>query len=133
MNVKHGRISVYAIEYHIVFVTKYRRKVIEDDIKDDLYKALENICKKNKTYQIQVINGKADHVHLLVTTNPQQSIPVMIKQLKGSSAKTILATHPELKEKLWDGHFWSPTYFIATVSENTESQIEEYIESQDDR
>jgi putative transposase len=133
MNVKHGRTSVYAIEYHIVFVTKYRRKVIEDDIKDDLYKALENVCKKNKTYQIQVINGKADHVYLLVTTNPQQSIPVMIKQLKGSSAKTILATHPELKEKLWGGHFWSPTYFIATVSENTESQIEEYIESQDDR
>ena len=57
----------------------------------------------------------------------------MIKQLKGSSAKTILAAHPEIKDKLWGGHFWSPTYFIATVSENTEDQIKDYIESQGDQ
>ena len=133
MHVEHSRTSVYAIEYHIVFVTKYRRKVIADDIKEDLYSALVNICKKNKTYQLQTINGEADHVHLLITTNPRQSIPVMIKQLKGASARTILATHPEIKQHLWGGHFWSPTYFIATASENTEQQIKEYIATQDER
>ena len=133
MQVEHSRTSVYAIEYHVVFVTKYRRKVITGDIKDDLYLALANVCKKNKTYQLQAINGEADYVHLLITTNPRQRIPVMIKQLKGSSAKTILSAHPEIKQHLWGGHFWSPTYFIATVSENTEQQIKEYIETQNER
>lgn len=133
MEVEHSRTSVYAIEYHIVFVTKYRRKVIAGDIKEDLYQALANVCRKNKTYRIEAINGEEDHVHLLITTNPRQSIPVMIKQLKGSSAKTILAAHPEIKQQLWGGHFWSPTYFIATVSENTEQQIKDYIETQGDR
>ena len=133
MEVQHGRTSVYALEYHIVFVTKYRRKVITDAVKQDLYKALADVCKKNKTYQLQAINGEEDHVHLLITTTPRQDIPVMIKQLKGSSARTMFARHPKLKGQLWGGHFWSPTYFIATVSDNTEKQIREYIASQGDR
>ena len=134
MEIQHSRTTVYAIEYHLVFCTKYRRKVItQGPIRDDLYNILHNICKKHKTYKIETINGEDDHVHLLITTNPRQNIPTMVKQLKGSSARTLMTQHPEIMDKLWGGHLWSPTYFIATASENTETQIQEYIESQGEK
>jgi putative transposase len=57
----------------------------------------------------------------------------MIKALKGVSARLLLKEFPELKEKLWGGHLWNPSYFIATVSENTEEQIKQYILSQKEK
>ena len=133
MKIQHDRTSVHALEYHIVFCTKYRRKAITETVRNDLYDVLRDIAKKNKTYSIEEINGEEDHVHLLVSTNPRQNIPIMIKQLKGASARTILTKHPEIKNMLWGGHFWSPTYFIATVSDNTDNQIKDYIASQGTR
>lgn len=53
--------------------------------------------------------------------------------MKGTSSRYLFKYHPEIREKLWDGHLWSPSYFIATVSENTEQQIRDYIQSQKER
>jgi putative transposase len=57
----------------------------------------------------------------------------MIKALKGVSARLIMKEFPLLKKRLWGGHLWSPSYFIATVSENTEEQIRNYIQSQKEK
>ena len=71
-----------------------------------------------------------DHIHILIDCKPQHYIPNMIKALKGVSARLLLKDYPELKTKLWRGHMWNPSYFVATVSENIEMQIREYINSQ---
>ena len=68
-----------------------------------------------------------DHVHLLVDCSPQHYIPTLVKVLKGNTARRLFVQHPELKQQLWDGHLWNPSYFVATVSESTAQQIEEYI------
>lgn len=60
-------------------------------------------------------------------------LPDIIKALKGVSARLLLKQYPELKKQLWDGHLWNPSYFVATVSENTEEQIRNYINSQKER
>jgi len=58
----------------------------------------------------------------------------MLKALKGVSARLLMKQYgDELKSKLWGGHLWNPSYYIATVSENTESQIRQYIQNQKER
>ena len=65
--------------------------------------------------------------------NPQHFIPNILKIFKGISARKLFLKHPEIKNKLWNGHLWNPSYFVATVSENTEEQIKRYIQTQKER
>jgi putative transposase len=90
-----------------------------------------------------------DHVHVLVSATPQHTIPNIVKMLKGISARKLFLKFPQLKKKLWGGessavlgspqeeqlanpkgHLWNPSYFVSTVSENTEAQVKKYIENQ---
>ena len=65
-----------------------------------------------------------------IRCTPQHYIPTIIKILKGTSARHLFMFHPDLRKSLWGGHLWNPSYFVATVSDNTTAQIEEYIRSQ---
>ena len=130
MEVTHGRGYVYSIQYHIVWCVKYRHKVITEQIEDKLIEILNKIADDNG-FQILECNADKDHIHLLVNCSPQHYIPDMIKALKGVSARILMKEFgEELKKKLWGGHLWNPSYFVATVSENTEEQIRKYIQNQ---
>lgn len=131
MEVKHGRGYVYAIEYHIVWCVKYRRNVLEGEIAHYLKELLKEIAIKYD-FKVESLEVVSDHVHVLVSATPQQTIPSIVKYLKGISARKLFIKFPQIKTKLWGGHLWNPSYFAATVSENTESQIKKYIESQND-
>ena len=142
--VHYGRGYVYSIQYHIVWCVKYRHKILSDKIKQTLVELLHKIATENG-FVIQEINGDLDHIHLLIGCNPQHYIPDIIlvtsvmskdaiaKALKGVSARLLFKQYPELKKQLWGGHLWNPSYFVATVSENTEEQIRNYINSQKER
>lgn len=130
MQVTYGRGYVYSIEYHIVWCVKYRRKIINERIEQSLIHILNNIADDNG-FQILEANTDQDHVHLLVSCSPQHYIPNIIKALKGVSARLLMKEYGDnLRNQLWGGHLWNPSYFIATVSENTEIQIREYIQKQ---
>lgn len=118
--VKHGRGYVYSIQYHIVWCVKYRRKVLIDNIDTRLKEMLHQIATDNG-FTISEIESDCDHVHLLIDCTPQHSIPSMIKALKGVSARLLSKEFPQLKKKLWGDHLWNPSYFVATVSEQTEA------------
>ena len=129
-DVTHGRGYVYSIKYHVVWCVKYRHKVLTGDIEKSLRRLLYKIADDN-TFQIEEYNSDEDHVHLLLNCKPQHYIPNMIKALKGVSARLLMKEHGEsLRVKLWGGHLWGPSYFISTVSENTEAQIKAYIQKQ---
>ena len=127
--INKGRGYVYYIRYHIVFVVKYRHKVIEGPIEAWLKQMLQSLAKAHG-FQIITMETMPDHVHLLLDCSPQHFIPDLVKGLKGNTARFLFKEHPELKKKLWGGHFWNPSYFVATVGENTEAAVREYIESQ---
>ena len=127
--VTYGRGYVYSIKYHIVWCTKYRHKVLVNEIDDKLKEIIERIANDNN-FTIEEMETDLDHIHLLISCSPQHYIPNLIKALKGVSARLLFKEFPELKNKLWGGHLWNPSYFVATVSENTEEQIREYIKSQ---
>ncbi len=125
-----GRGYVYSIQYHLVWCVKYRHKVLSGDIDERLKELLYKIALDNK-FAIKEIETDLDHVHLLIECSPQHYIPDMLKALKGVSARLLMKEFGVvLKKKLWGGHLWNPSYFVATVSENTESQIREYIQNQ---
>lgn len=129
MQVKHGRGYVYAIEYHIVWCVKYRHGVLSGRIADTL-KELLNATAAEYGFGIEALEVMPDHVHVLVSATPQQSIPTIVKMLKGISARRMFQRHPELKTQLWGGHLWNPSYFVSTVGETNEAQVRSYIEDQ---
>lgn len=129
----HGRGYVYSIQYHIVWCVKYRHKILSNKIESRLKEILDKIANDNG-YKIITINGDLDHIHMLIECTPQHYIPDIIKALKGVSARLLMKEYgDELKNKLCGGHLWNPSYFIATVSENTEEQIKNYIKSQKEK
>lgn len=128
--IKSGRGYVYSIQYHIVWCVKYRNKIITPKIEKSLIEILQKIASDNE-FSIVEVNTDLDHIHLLIDCKPQHYIPNIIKALKGVSARLLMLEYNvELKKKLWGGHLWNPSYFIATVSENTEEQIKNYIKNQ---
>ncbi|WP_373306745.1 IS200/IS605 family transposase [Lederbergia ruris] len=127
--VKRGRGYVYSIQYHVVWCVKYRHKVLTGDIDVRLRELLHQIATDNG-FTISEMETDCDHIHLLIDCTPQHSIPTMIKALKGVSARLLFKEYPVLKKKLWGGHLWNPSYFVATVSENTGEQIRQYIQNQ---
>lgn len=130
--ITHGRGYVYSIQYHIVWCVKYRHKVLKGNIEEKLKELLYEIANENN-FTIITMGTNLDHIHLLIDCSPQHFIPDMIKALKGVSARRMFQYYPELKKKLWGGHLWNPSYFVATASENTREQIEKYINTQKER
>lgn len=130
MNIHYGRGYVYALEYHVVWCVKYRHKVIDEKIKSSLERLLRKIAQDNK-FEILEYNTDLDYVHLLISLSPQHSIPNLMKAMKGVSARMLMKQYGNtLKKKLWGGHLWNPSYYIATVSDRTEEQISRYIQEQ---
>lgn len=127
--VHHGRGYVYSIQYHIVWCVKYRHDVLVNQMETDIKTIIQAIAVENDI-KIKEMETDKDHIHLLIECKPQHYIPNIIKAFKGVSARLLFKLHPELKKRLWGGHLWNPSYFVATVSENTKEQIRSYIQSQ---
>ena len=103
---------------------------LKDVIKDDFISIVTKICNDND-FELVEINTDEDHVHLLLGLSPQDSIPVVMKTLKGVSARLLNAKHRDLIQKhLCGERIWSPSYYIATTSDNLKENIIKYIKSQ---
>ena len=108
---------------------KYRRKILYEEIEQYVKELLYTIAEDNNV-EILEMETDQDHVHLLISCTPQHFIPSVIKVFKGVTARRLFIQFPHLKRKLWGGHLWNPSYFVATVSENTEEQVRGYIQNQ---
>ena len=128
-DVIHGRGYVYSLQYHIVFVTKYRKPVFTGEIRQDVIAYLIQTMADLGMIAL-AMEVMPDHVHILADCKPQLRLSDAIKILKGNTARWLFLKHPKIKRQLWGGHLWNPTYFVATVSERTLQQIQEYINSQ---
>jgi putative transposase len=128
----YGRGYVYSLQYHIVWCTKYRKKVLSNGIDDDI-KGYLNELAKEYSFSILAMEVMPDHIHILVDCKPQFFPSDMIKILKGNTARWLFMKHPELKKQLWGGHLWNPSYCIVTVSDRSFEQVKHYIDSQKER
>ena len=127
--VTHGRGYVYSLQYHLVWCTKYRKKVFKDGIEDEVEKHIRETT-EDLQMKIVAMEIMPDHIHLLVDCKPQLRLSDAIKVLKGNTARWLFLEHPELKESLWGGHLWNPSYFAASVSDRSTEQVTNYIKNQ---
>ncbi len=125
----YGRGYVYSLQYHIVWCTKYRKPVLKDGI-DDRVKELLYQMAEEYHFEIMAMEVMPDHIHLLLDCKPQFFISDMIKIFKGNIARRLFLEHPELKQSLWGGHLWNPSYCVVTVSDRSLEQVTHYIETQ---
>ena len=116
------------MQYHLVWCTKYRKKVLKNGIDTECKEMLQNLAEEYK-FQILAMEVMPDHIHLLVDCKPQFYISDMIKIMKGNLARQMFLVHPELKEELWGGDLWNPSYCAITVSDRSRDQVLAYIEA----
>lgn len=131
-DVTYGRGYVYSLQFHIVWVTKYKKPIflgsIESEVRQYLLETLKSL-----DMNVLAMEVMSDHIHLLVDCKPQLRLSDAVKILKGNTARWLFLKHPELKKQLWGGHLWNPSYFVSTVSDRTLDQVTQYINSQKTR
>ena len=110
-------------QYHIVFIPKYRKKILYD-----VREILETLCKYK---QVDIIAGAVciDHVHLSVAIPPKLSVSQFMGYLKGKSTLMIYDRHPELQSK-WNKAFWARGYYVETIGNITDEAVQKYIKEQ---
>jgi len=125
------RNCVFSLQYHMIFVVKYRQNVF---VEDEIISATKSIFNKIASdFDVEILEcecGK-DHIHILIRTRPTLNITKFINILKGHSSRDIRKKYKDfLKDKLWGDHFWSPSYFLSTTGNVTIDILKEYIENQ---
>lgn len=129
-DLKKGSHTVYDIQYHVVWTTKYRYKVLTKNIAERLRELLKQGCEARG---IKIIRGGigSDHVHMLISCPPTLAPCKIMQYLKGRSSKIMQEEFAELRRRYWGQHLWSVGYFCRTVGTVTEEMIKQYIEGQE--
>jgi putative transposase len=128
-DIRHGRHCVSALHVHLVFVTKYRRKVFDGDALQRLKAIFEKVCRDLQA-QLVEMNGQTEHVHLLIHYPPKHSVSGLVNNLKGVSSRLLRSERPDLEKRYWNNVLWSPSYFAASCGGAPLSIIKQYVEQQ---
>ena len=124
-----GAHTKYRLMYHLVWIPKYRKRILKDKIATRLSELLRECCDMND-WIIEELNIQPDHVHMMVQLKATTSVSSAMQYLKGGSSRMIKKEFPELEEFLWGDSFWSDGYFAETVGQKNESAIRKYIQNQ---
>lgn len=122
--------AIYHCNYHVIFVSKYRYRILEGKIKEIVEVKIRQVC---GWYEIEIeeMNIQPDHVHMLMSVPPKLSISEVMGIIKGKSAIHLFKTKRRLKEKpFWGNHFWARGYFVSTVGVD-EEVVRRYIQHQE--
>ena len=127
MEYRYGSHTVFNIEYHFVWVTKYRYKVLKGDVAERVRELVRQTC---EAFELRILSGvvSGDHVHLLISAPPTMAPSEIMRRIKGRSASKLFEEYPKLKERYWGRHFWARGYFCATAGQVTEGMIKSYLE-----
>jgi putative transposase len=118
---------VYRCTFHVVWCPKYRRPVIVGDVAARLGEIIREVCTE-KDAPIVELGTMPDHVHLLVTCDPQYGIHRLVKTIKGRSSRLLRQEFPSLRSRI--PTLWTNSYFVATVGGATLEVVERYVENQ---
>ena len=125
---KYRRLShvTYDCRYHVVWITKYRFKIIDEDVELALKWSIKHTCDWK---DIEIIEGtvEREHIHLYLNIPPKHSISDVMKWIKGKSAEKLLKTFDKLNKQYWGRHLWARGYFVSTIGISDEV-IKQYIQ-----
>jgi len=122
--------TTYDCKYHIVWITKYRKKVLGGEVGKRVRELVREICNRN---DVEILKGHVskDHVHLFVSVPPHLAISKLLQYLKGKSSYKLMQENKQLSRVFWGRHLWARGYFVATSGNITDEVILEYIKNQD--
>ncbi len=129
---KYRKLShvIYKCDYHIVWVPKYRFRILKGVIKEHVDQDIRMLCEW-KDCKVLELNVQEDHIHLLVSVPPKVSISKLMGTLKGKIAIKMFKSYPKLRQKpYWGNHFWARGYFVNTVGLDEEA-IRKYVKYQE--
>ena len=124
-----GAHTKHRLKYHLVWIPKYRKRVIEGKIAERLEEMFRECALVNQ-WKIEELSIMSDHVHILIQIRPNLGLSKVVQHFKGGSSKRIREEFPELEEFLWGDSFWSDGYFAETVGVCQEEMVKKYIQDQ---
>lgn len=125
-----NRHACFLIQYHLVLVTRYRHPVLTGELSDALLSYTKEYFEKQDC-PILEINSNKDHIHILFEASPMTNLMSFINAYKSASSRRMRTDFAEhLAPYYWKPYFWSMSYFIASVSEQTTSVVQKYIQNQ---
>ncbi len=121
-----GSHTIFHHRYHIVWVPKYRYKVLRGKIRERVRTIIRQVCSE---LGVEIINGvlSSDHVHMFVEIPPHISVSQFMQRVKGRSSRKIQQEFPELRKRYWGRRFWARGYFCTTSGNITDDIILEYL------
>ena len=130
---RHYRIGAHTkfdLKVHLVWVPKYRKKVLVGDVAVRVRDLLRQIAME---HEVQILSGKvsSDHIHMLVSYRPHQDISTIVQWMKGISSRVLLAEFPNLRKKFWGKHFWARGYLCVSTGTITDEMVQAYIAEQE--
>lgn len=127
MDYRYGSHTVFNIEYHFVWVTKYRYQVLKGDVALRVRELVRQTCEH---FEIRIIKGvvSKDHVHIFVSAPPTMAPSEIMRRIKGRTASKLFEEFPMLKKRYWGRHFWARGYFCVSSGKITEDMITNYLE-----
>ena len=128
-DIRRGRHCVFAMHVHLIFVTKYRRDVFDDDALNRLGQHFDRVLKDFGATLIE-FNGERDHVHLLAEYPPSISVSALVRSLKGVSSRMLRQERPDIACHYLGNQLWSPSYFAASCGGAPLEIIKQYVEQQ---
>ncbi len=128
MQYQKGKHSVFYHRYHVVWITKYRFKVLQGVIQERVREIIRQVCRESG---VEIISGvlSSDHVHMFVSIPPSLSVSDFMRKVKGRSSHKVQLEFPALKKRYWGRHFWGRGYFSTTSGAITDDVILQYLES----
>lgn len=123
------RHSVTKLVVHLVFTTKYRRKLLDGYMIEQLREAFLSSCEKLECDLVEM-DGEEDHVHLLIAYPPKLSVSVMVNNLKATSSRRLRILNTHLQRQSKSSAFWSRSYFACSAGGATIDTLKEYVQSQ---
>ena len=126
-----NRHSCFMLQYHMVLVTKYRKPILTGEVKDLVYRIIREIFDEKKLVILE-LNGEPDHIHLLYEADPFTAPGTLANIIKTKTSRFARKEFGEtaLKKFYWKPLFWSDSYFVTSVSENSLENVQRYIQEQ---
>ena len=116
--------------FHVVWITKYRYKVLHGEMRERLREIIRQTCAE---MNVQIIKGvlSTDHVHMFLSIPPHLALSTVMQRIKGRSSRKLQQEYSQLRKRYWGQHLWARGYFCASSGTVTDEMIKAYIEQQD--
>jgi len=130
MQIRLSAHGAYHHEFHIVWIPKYRKKILKGKLKEFIEKRLFDVQKYHPDIEIEKYSIQQDHVHMIIIIPPKYSVSAIVGKIKANTSREIRENFDWVKKIYWHKEFWSPGFFSSTVGID-EEVIKRYVEFQE--